>query len=296
MARQSKIRRKIRTANAKTVRTKAYILKLSEANEALKSSEQALRQLSFRLLELRDEERRRIARDLHDVTGQKLALQCITLSRTMRLLSPTADQETKDSIAKCLELTNQITEEIRTLSYLLHPPLLDELGLPSAVKWYTQGFQERTGIRVDVDIASDFPRLRPDAEVALFRVVQESLANVHKYSGSPTAYVRIRRDPDSFRVEIGDSGKGMQLEKTKAPRVEVARLGVGIHGMRQRILQFSGRLEILSSPGKGTVVQAFLPIQEPLLLRGRNEEKASHEDRELAKPHRKSRISLQQTM
>jgi PAS domain S-box-containing protein len=255
---------------------------LAGANEALKANEEALRQLSSRLLELQDEERRRIARDLHDVTGQKLALQCIALSRMMRLLSPTANEETKDSIAQCLELTNQISEEIRTLSYVLHPPLLDELGLPSAVKWYAQGFQKRTGIRVDVDITPHLLRLRPDVEVALFRVVQESLTNVHRYSGSPTAYVRIRRDPDEFKVEIGDFGKGMALEKTKAPSGEVAPLGVGIQGMRQRIRQFSGRLEILSQLGKGTVVQALLPIHALGLQTGRDE-KETVSDEALAK-------------
>ncbi len=254
------------------------LTELSDANDALKTNEEALRQLSSRLLELQDEERRRIARDLHDVTGQKLALQCIALSRMTRLLSPNANEETRESIAQCLDLTNQISEEIRTLSYLLHPPLLDELGLPSAVNWYAQGFQKRTGIRVDVDIAADLPRLRPDVEVALFRVVQESLTNVHRYSESPTAYVRVRRDRDEFKLEVGDSGKGMQLEKTKSPSAEVAPLGVGIQGMRQRIRQFSGRLEILSKLGKGTVVLAFLPIRELSLQIQADERKASQEN------------------
>lgn len=241
------------------------LTELSDANEALQANEEALRQLSSRLLELQDEERRRIARDLHDVTGQKLALQCIALSRMTRLVSPTANEETRESIAQCLDLTNQISEEIRTLSYLLHPPLLDELGLPAAVKWYAQGFQKRTGIRVDVDIARNLPRLRPDAEVALFRVVQESLTNVHRYSGSRTAYVRVRVDEDEFKLEIGDSGKGMPVEKAKAPGGAIAPLGVGIQGMRQRIRQLSGQLEILSQLGKGTVVVATLPLQELFL-------------------------------
>ncbi|MGB6875139.1 MAG: response regulator [Candidatus Acidiferrales bacterium] len=260
------------------------LTELTDANEALKTNEDALRQLSTRLLELQDEERRRISRDLHDVTGQKLALQCIALSRMTRLLSPTANEETRDSIAQCLDLTNQISEEIRTLSYLLHPPLLDELGLPSAVKWFAQGFQQRTGIRVDVDIARDLPRLRPDVEVALFRVVQESLANVHRYSESPTAYVRVSRDRDEFKLEVGDSGKGMQIGKTKIPGADLAPLGVGIQGMRQRIRQFSGRLEILSKLGKGTVVLAVLPIRE-LCLQIQGEEKKTSQEEE---GHRKS--------
>lgn len=251
----------VKDADLQTVCAVATDLsELADANEALKTNEEALRQLSTRLLELQDEERRRIARDLHDITGQKLALQCIALSRMTRLLAPTANEEARESIAQCLELTNQISEEIRTLSYLLHPPLLDELGLPSAVKWYAQGFEKRTAIHVDVDIVPDLPRLRPDAEVALFRVVQESLTNVHRYSGSPTAYVRVRREQDDFKLEVGDFGKGMQVEKSKAPSGELAPLGVGIQGMQQRIRQLSGRLEVLSELGKGTLVIASLPI------------------------------------
>jgi len=265
------------------------LTELADANEALHANEEALRQLSSRLLELQDEERRRIARDLHDVTGQKLALQCIALSRMTRLLSPTANEETKESIGQCLDLTNQISEEIRTLSYLLHPPLLDELGLPAAAKWYAQGFQKRTGIRVDVDIPRNLPRLRPDAEVALFRVVQESLTNVHRYSGSRTAYVRIRVDEDEFKLEVGDSGKGMPAEKAKASGGGVAPLGVGIQGMRQRIRQLSGRLEILSQLGKGTVVVAMLPLQELSLpvdlesLAGASEEDGASERKSAAR-------------
>lgn len=238
---------------------------ISDNSEALKASEMALRLLSTRLLEIQDEERRRIARDLHDITGQKLALQCIALSRMTRLLSPTASNETRESIAQCLDLTNQIVEEIRTLSYLMHPPLLDELGVPAAVKWYAEGFQKRTGIHMDVDVARDLPRLRPDAELALFRVVQESLTNVHRYSGSPTAYVRITGDADDYKVEVGDFGKGMKVQQSASPNSEMTPLGVGIQGMRERIRQLSGALEILSKLGKGTVVIASLPIWKLLL-------------------------------
>lgn len=232
----------------------------SDSGEALRVSEMALRQLSTRLLEIQDEERRRIARDLHDITGQKLALQCIALSRMTRLLTPTANEETRESIAQCLDLTNQIVEEIRTLSYLLHPPLLDELGLPAATRWYAQGFQKRTGIRTDVDVARDLPRLRPEAEVALFRIVQESLTNIHRYSGSPSAYIRISSDADEYKVEVGDFGKGMDVEPSRMPGSELAPLGVGIQGMRERIRQLSGTLDIFSKLGKGTVVIASLPI------------------------------------
>jgi PAS domain S-box-containing protein len=256
---------------------------ISDNSEALKASEIALRLLSTRLLEIQDEERRRIARDLHDVTGQKLALQCIALSRMTRLVSPTANDETRESIAQCLDLTNQIVEDIRTLSYLMHPPLLDELGLPAAVKWYAQGFQKRTGIHMDVDVAPGVPRLRPDAELTLFRVVQESLTNVHRYSGSASAYIRITADEDEYKVEVGDFGKGMKVDQT----TEVAPLGVGIQGMRQRIRQLAGALDIFSKLGKGTIVIAALPILK-LALPAEKEPIADSADGDLSTSNSKS--------
>ncbi len=164
---------------------------VEEASEALKSSEDALRQLSARLLQLQDDERRRIARDLHDITGQKIAFLSIVLSQLTDGKPVELDAKSKSALAECLTVTQQISEEIRTLSYLLHPPLLDELGLGSAVPWYTQGYEKRTGIHVDVDIPKDLLRLPPDVEVTLFRVIQESLTNVHSYSGSPTQNIHI---------------------------------------------------------------------------------------------------------
>jgi len=157
-------------------------------------------------------------------------------------------------------LSNDVNKEIRTLSYLLHPPLLDELGLPSAVEWFTQGFENRTGIRVKVDIPSNFARLTPDAEVALFRIVQESLANVHRYSGSGTAFVRARSDHNKVSLEIGDFGKGMSHEPNRLEHAPAAPLGVGIQGMKERVRQLAGSLEITSQPGKGTLVTAVLPV------------------------------------
>jgi PAS domain S-box-containing protein len=233
---------------------------LSGANEALHASEEMLRNLSGRLLRLQDEERRRISRDLHDVTGQKLALLSMDLSSAAKQISVQKNEELNRLLTESITLSNDVNKEIRTLSYLLHPPLLDELGLSSAVEWFAQGFENRTGIRVGVDIPSSFARLAPDAEVALFRIVQESLANVHRYSGSATAYVRARSDRGEVRVEIGDFGKGIDNESKKAERASVAPLGVGIQGMRERVRQLSGTLEIASRFGKGTVVTAILPM------------------------------------
>jgi len=233
---------------------------LSGANEALKSSEDMLRNLSGRLLRLQDEERRRISRDLHDVTGQKLALLSMDLSGILKKKIIAKDEDINRLLLECISLSNEVNKEIRTLSYLLHPPLLDELGLASAVEWFTQGFENRTGIRVSVDIPSSLVRLAPDAEVALFRIVQESLANVHRYSGSAVAYVRARSEAGEVRLEIGDYGKGMSDESKMSNRASVAPLGVGIQGMKERLRQLSGKLEIMSGPGKGTLVTAILPI------------------------------------
>ena len=233
---------------------------LSDANEALKASEEMLRNLSGRLLRLQDEERRRISRDLHDVTGQKLALLSMDLSSIAKRGDIAKNEEINRLVLESISLSNEVNKEIRTLSYLLHPPLLDELGLSSAVAWFSQGFESRTGIHVAVDIPANFVRLAPDAEVALFRIVQESLANVHRYSGSSTAYVRGHFDSREVRLEIGDYGKGMNRESKAADRVSVAPLGVGIQGMKERVRQLSGILDIVSRPGKGTVVTAVLPL------------------------------------
>ncbi|HXN24397.1 MAG TPA: response regulator [Candidatus Dormibacteraeota bacterium] len=238
------------------------LTELLEANESLKSNEETLRQLSSRLLQLQDDERRHIARDLHDITGQNLAVQSIALSQILNSKTVRLDTDTRKTLAECAALTRQVGEEIRTLSYLLHPPLLDELGLASAVKWYAQGYQLRTGIEVEVDISSDFVRLPPEAEVTLFRVVQESLTNVHRYSSSPRAYVNLGTNGSEVKVQVGDFGKGMSTEVLKSPHGTDAPLGVGIQGMKERMRQLSGRLDITSRPKEGTLVTATLPMSE----------------------------------
>ncbi len=239
------------------------LTELLETNMALKASEDVLRQLSARLLQLQDEERRRIARDLHDVTGQKLVFQSIVLSQLADAAESSTDSKSRSALAECLQVTQQISEEIRTLSYLLHPPLLDELGLASAVPWYTQGFETRTGIRVTVDIPRDLLRLPPEVEVTLFRVIQESLTNVHRYSGSATAAIRLSADKNEVTLRIGDAGRGIRGGGFDAFPDAAAGLGVGIQGMRERMRQLGGRLEITADSAQGTVVTAVLPIPEP---------------------------------
>jgi PAS domain S-box-containing protein len=237
------------------------LTELVEANDALRSNEESLRQLSARLLKLQDEERRHIARDLHDVTGQKLAVQSMNLSQVLSAKSSGLDEESRRILTECASLGKQVGEEIRTLSYLLHPPLLDELGLASAVKWYAEGFERRTGIRVKVDISADLGRLPPDVEVTLFRVIQESLTNVHRYSGSPKAFVRVRVSGGGIEVQIGDFGKGMHHATLSAAAGKAAPLGVGIQGMKERMRQLLGNLVITSRPNDGTLVTATLPIR-----------------------------------
>ena len=239
------------------------LTELVEANEALRSNEESLRQLSARLLKLQDEERRHIARDLHDITGQKLAAQSMALAKVLRKAAG-LDQESQRLLVECVTLSNQVSDEIRTLSYLLHPPLLDELGLSSAVRWYAEGYERRTGIKVEVKIPLDFGRLSPDVEVALFRVMQESLSNVQRYSESPRAYVRLKRlSSDEIQVQIGDFGKGMHPATLNTSTHIAAPLGVGIQGMRERMRQLGGKLEITSRLKHGTLVTATLPMVHP---------------------------------
>lgn len=236
------------------------LTELVEANEALKSNEESLRQLSTRLMQLQDEERRHIARDLHDVTGQKLAVQSMALSGILSKHYNDLEADSQLALTQSINLNKEVAGEIRTLSYLLHPPLLDELGLASAVKWYVAGFTNRTSIRIETEIAPDIHRLSPDAEVTLFRVLQESLTNVHRYSKSSKAVVRIKATGDEIKLEIQDFGKGMKVPKCDSANPVGERLGVGIQGMTERMRQLGGKLEIISSPNRGTLVVATMPL------------------------------------
>ncbi len=236
------------------------LTELVETNEALRVTESSLRQLSGRLLQLQDEERRRIARDLHDTTGQKIAALSMSLDRVARLLD-TKKPERDEALTEGRDIVRMIGEEIRTLSYLLHPPLLDESGLGSAVRWYAEGFQKRSGIRLNVNISADLGRLSTDVEMALFRVVQESLTNVHRYSGSPDAEINVIETPDSVKLEIIDHGQGIQTGAVRTKVEGIASLGVGIPGMRERIRQFGGQLEV-DFGRDGTRVTASVPLKK----------------------------------
>ncbi|HET9401493.1 MAG TPA: response regulator [Candidatus Acidoferrales bacterium] len=232
---------------------------LLQANESLRATELSLRNLSGRLLQLQDEERRRIARDLHDITGQKIAAAAMSLN-WLEKHSSQSGAEVRGKVRECNDLVRSIGDEVRTLSYLLHPPLLDECGLSSALMWYAEGFEKRSGVEVKLDVPPNFPRLCMDAETALFRVVQESLTNVHRYSGGSDAQIRIRAEGKEVLLEVVDHGKGIPANNTQEGRGAVRSLGVGIPGMRERIRQLGGSLEV-ESDATGTRVTAILPVE-----------------------------------
>jgi signal transduction histidine kinase len=163
-------------------------------------------------------------------------------------------------IADSINFVAELSRQIRTISHLLHPPLLDEVGLASALQWYVEGFAERSKIRVSLDLPRDLGRLPREMETALFRIVQECLTNVHRHSGSSTAAVRIEQSENELRIEVQDEGKGIPIEKQSAIAAS-GKAGVGMSGMRERVRQFGGRLEIRSEPHK-TIVAATLPVRQ----------------------------------
>jgi signal transduction histidine kinase len=216
-----------------------------------------MRKLSQQLMHARDAERRHMARELHESAGQSLAALKMNLARLDEEL-PENCEKARDLIRSSRELADAAACEVRTISYLMHPPMLDEAGLNSALRWFARGFSERSKIRVDVEIAEDFGRQPQEIETTIFRVVQEALTNVHRYSGSRTASIRLRRDTESICVEIQDAGCGIQF--TGSPGQEQISPGVGIAGMRERIKDLEGTFQIESAPGRGTTIRTVLPL------------------------------------
>ena len=226
-----------------------------------KRSEENLRELSARLLQLQDEERRHIARELHDSTGQMLAALSMTLTPLVQGKN-TIDPVSRNLVEESLRLIHELSDEVRTFSHLLHPPLLDEVGLSSALRLYLEGFAERSKIHVDLEIPSDFGRLSREVETAIFRVVQECLTNIHRHSGSAVAKISIFRADGEVRVKAEDRGKGIPRERKSNTELS-GREGVGIRGMRERVRQLGGTLEITSpEDGKGTTVIARFPVAQ----------------------------------
>jgi PAS domain S-box-containing protein len=245
--------------DGRLVRVIASLTNISEQKRA----EEALRQLSTRLLQLQDEERRRLGRDLHDSLAQSVLAVNLSLAQVTQSC-PTLDGPSRKILGDARSMLQDMSRQIRTLSYLLHPPLLDELGLASAVKEYAEGFGERSGIRVQVGVAPGFGRLPQETETALFRIVQESLANIQRHSGSPTARIRLGGNSAAVLLEVSDEGQGIPRAQGKKLSAPGTRFGVGIVGMRERMAQLGGSLEIDSSPS-GTTVRATLPLKTEVL-------------------------------
>lgn len=210
-----------------------------------------LQHLSSRVMSVQDEERRRIARELHDGIGQYLAaikMSCEVAAQA----TPRGDAG--DALRDCLGLIDRCTAEVRTLSHLLHPPLLEEMGLASAMAWYVDGFTQRSGIEVQLNRPPQGIRFARPLELALFRVLQESLTNIHRHSGSKVATVRLRTENGQAILTVEDQGKGIVSEEYPA------KTGVGISGMRERVRELGGDLRLTSSPA-GTRVEAILPLE-----------------------------------
>ena len=225
-----------------------------------KLAEENLRELSARLLQLQDEERRHIARELHDSAGQLLAALSMILSPLVEG-SGEIDSNWRDSIKEGLDIVSELSKEVRTISHLLHPPLLDEVGLSSALQMYLDGFAKRSKIKMDLQIPANFRRFPQEMETAIFRIVQECVTNIHRHSGSSAAKVCISLTDSQVLIEVQDRGKG--ISSAKQSDIELGRAGVGIRGMRERLRQLGGSLEIDSQgDGKGTTVIAHLPIEK----------------------------------
>lgn len=263
MTRLSETRHTARLAGDKEIathkRTETALRKTQASLEVDIAARAAqLAQLSARLLNTQDEERRRLARELHDSAGQYLAGIQMNLSALLRPDSGIAEPA-RSRVSDSMDMAKLCTSEIRTMSYLLHPPLLDEMGLRSAISWYTEGFAERSGIRVDLEIPETFGRLPSEIETALFRVVQQSLANIHRHSGSTVALIRIDIDADAVRVEIRDEGLGISPEVLAGFHSGTRLLGVGMAGMRERISDMGGIFEVRSNE-KGASIHVSLRL------------------------------------
>jgi len=223
---------------------------------ARRNAEEALRKLSGRLLGIQDQERRRIARELHDSLGQYLAGLKIAIDL---LGNSPSSEKNKELLAECRDILEKSITETRTLSHLLHPPLLDEAGCSSAASWFVSGFSQRSGIPVSLDLPPDMPRLSEAVEIALFRVLQESLTNVHRHSQAASAEIKVENDAEQITIEVMDHGHGMPDRVLQQLNGDGIKLGVGLAGMRERVHELGGNFEVTSDHG-GTVIRASVPL------------------------------------
>jgi signal transduction histidine kinase/DNA-binding response OmpR family regulator len=229
---------------------------LEERNAEILRQSEHVRELSWRLLRAQDDERRHIARELHDSAGQTLTVLGMNVAQFVQNTGRMAPELATEA-ETIQEMVQQLHRDIRTTSYLLHPPLLDESGLHSALSWYIQGLGERSSLEIELDISQGFGRLPHEMELVVFRLVQECLTNIHRHSGSKTANIRIARTDSQIAVEIQDHGQGMSAQRLA--EVQSVGSGVGIRGMRERLSQFNGEMKI-ESDSTGTRVLVSIPV------------------------------------
>ena len=226
-------------------------------NEVVRQSE-LLRRLSVSLMETQDREGRRIARDLHDSAGQMIAALLMNLVKMAEELNA-SNPDLAKLAEETLSYAEELDKEIRTTSYLLHPPMLDEIGLQAAVRWYAEGLQQRAGLDIKLDISDDFERPSREMEITVFRVIQECLTNVHRHSGSKAAYIKLGLEAENLVLEIRDTGRGIAASKLN--QVREKGVGVGLRGVQERVRQFDGEVRIHSQEGLGTTVLVKLPLR-----------------------------------
>lgn len=231
-----------------------------EAQRKLEESEKSLRELSLHLFRTQEEERRRIGIELHDSLGQNLSFLKITLDSMLSRMNGDRQSPIGRTLAECATVAEDAIKEVRTISYLLYPPMLEEMGLRSAISWYVEGFAQRSGIKTNLFVPSNLSRLPREVETAVFRVLQEALTNVHRHSGSTTASVRISAKAGNLELEVSDRGNGIAASKAaKTGRDWTRSPGVGLRGMNERMRQLGGKLELMLTP-VGTTVRATVPI------------------------------------
>ena len=244
--------------DALEAQVRARTMELERRNREVLHQSQKLRELSHRLIRIQDDERRHIARELHDSAGQILAalgMNLATVVRNAKLDAPELARLAEESE----QMVRELSQEIRTTSYLLHPPLLDECGLSESLLWYIRGLKERSGLEVTLAIPDDFGRLTPEMELVIFRIVQECLTNVHRHSGSRVAAIEIKRGSGNITLSVQDEGSG--IPSAKLLEIESQGGGVGIRGMRERVLQCGGKMA-LQSGARGTKISVSFPAAD----------------------------------
>ena len=246
-AEAEKARRELEQAHSELER------RVEQRTRELSNKAEEVRQLNIRLLRLQDEERRRLARELHDSTGQNLVAMKMVLDQ---MVVEAKERKILGMVNELTAINEEMSRQLRTMSYLLHPPLLDEVGLPSALKWYAEGYEKRSAIRMELDVSPEFGRLSQDMEIALFRVAQECLTNIHRHSGSATALIRLKRNSENVMLEVCDQGKGIPSTRLSDGKVVP---GVGMMGIEERVQQFGGKTDIVSSEA-GTTVGITIPL------------------------------------